>query len=105
MGFSNNIILLRNIISEMRHTLPSNKKLNENLTMRYILSQFRKHQLTDQQYCKANEEMKFMATSYLCYLRSGRLQKKISAEFHGKGERTVSETAKMVGFKLPHDPK
>lgn len=51
------------------------------------------------------EEMDFMAKTFLCYLRSSRLSHEIHDEFHGKGERTVAETARMVGFKLPHDPK
>lgn len=49
--------------------------------------------------------MNFIANSYLCYLRSSRMSQEIHDEFHGKGERTVAETAHMVGFKLPHDPK
>ena len=29
----------------------------------------------------------------------------VQQEFHAKGERTVAQTAKMVGFNLPHEPK
>ena len=31
--------------------------------------------------------------------------KKIHDEYHSKGEKTFEETAKLVGFKLPHDPR
>lgn len=103
MAISQNLTLLRHIISELRHT--SSKPLKDNLTLRYIINQFRKYQTTDQQICKAQEEMKYVASTYLCYLRSSRLHNEINAEFHGKGERTVEQTANMVGFKLPHDPK
>ena len=38
---------------------------------------------------------------YLTYLRSTRQYLKILNEFKGRGERTVLDTAKLVGFKLP----
>lgn len=101
---SGNISLLRQIISELRYALPEGG-LKNNLTLKYIIGQFRKYNTTDQQLCKAKEEIEYIAKTYLCYLRSSRVEKQILEEFHGKGERTVEETAKMVGFKLPHDPK
>lgn len=95
---------IRNIISELRHALPK-ENLKSSLALKYIVGESRKYQMTDEQLCKAKEEMKFMAETYLCYLKSSRLCQQIQEDFHGKGERTVEETAKMVGFKLPHDPK
>ncbi|KAK6639624.1 hypothetical protein RUM43_007897 [Polyplax serrata] len=71
----------------------------------YILTQCYKHQVTDEQVCKAREEMKFLAETYLCYLRSQRLFEEIHRKYQGKGERSIKETAEIVGFKLPHDPK
>ncbi|CAG4929110.1 unnamed protein product [Colias eurytheme] len=72
---------------------------------RYVLSEYRKYQTTDQQLCKAVDEMHFKAKSYCEYLQNSRKYKEINEEFKGKGERSVEETAKMAGFKLPHDPK
>lgn len=95
---------LRNLVSEIRH-ISSEKKLKESLLVQYIVSQFRRHQQTDQQLCKAREEMKFMAQSYLCYLQSQRRYDEIHNQYHSKGERSVRDTADMLGFKLPHDPK
>ena len=46
-----------------------------------------------------------MAETYATYLRSQREWSSVHAEFHAKGERTVRDTARVVGFKLPHDPK
>jgi hypothetical protein len=95
---------LRQIISELRHALPPGL-LKNNLALQYLLSQYRLNKTTSEQLCKAREEMEFMAKTYLCYLRSSRMQQQIHDEFHGKGERSVRETANLVGFKLPHDPK
>ncbi|XP_045498908.1 protein FMC1 homolog [Colias croceus] len=95
---------LRQLLSELRKQ-SSSPKLAENQMARYVLSEYRKYQTTDQQLCKAVDEMHFKAKSYCEYLQNSRIYKEINEEFKGKGERSVEETAKMVGFKLPHDPK
>ncbi|KAL3277205.1 hypothetical protein HHI36_012555 [Cryptolaemus montrouzieri] len=102
--YSEKMSTIRQIISELRKVVPK-ENMKNNLALRYIVNQYKKYQTTDQQLCKAKEEMDFMAKTYLCYLQSSRLCQEIHDEFHSKGERTVEETAKMVGFKLPHDPK
>ncbi|KPJ10112.1 UPF0562 protein C7orf55 [Papilio machaon] len=98
------LVTLRKILSELRKQ-STTKALSENQMAQYILQQYRKHQTTDQQYCKAIDEMHFKAKSYFAYLHNCRKYKEINTEFKGKGERSVEDTARMVGFKLPHDPK
>lgn len=98
------ISTLRQLISEIRY-ISSEKKLHDSLLVKYIMMQFHKYKETDQQLCKAQEEMKFLALSYLCYLQSQRRFEEIHNQYHAKGERSVKETADMVGFKLPKDPK
>ncbi|XP_064072245.1 protein FMC1 homolog [Vanessa tameamea] len=98
------LVTLRQVLSELRKQ-GSTKKLTENQMARYVLSQYRKHQTTDQQLCKAADEMHYKAKTYFEYLHFTRKYKEINSEFKGKGERSVEETARMVGFKLPHDPK
>lgn len=95
---------LRQLISEIRY-FSSEKKLHDSLLVKYLMTQFHKYKETDQQLCKAQEEMKFLASSYHCYLKSQRCYKEICDRYHVKGERSIKETADMVGFKLPHDPK
>lgn len=95
---------LRQLMFEIRY-FNSEKKLSDSLLVRYIMMQFHKYKETDQQLCKAQEEMKFLASSYLCYLQSQRRYKEICDQYHVKGERSIKETADMMGFKLPHDPK
>ena len=83
-------------------------------TLRSILRELRmispdktikKYETTDEQLCKEKDEMHFLAKTYLCYLESSRNYKRINDDYRGAGERSVEDTAKMVGFKLPHDPK
>lgn len=99
-----NIRMLRQLLNEVRQA-SSSGKIRDSPVYRYIMDQFRKYSVTDQQLCKARDEMKFMCNSYLCYLRSSRRYDEITKTFHGRGERSIKETADMVGFKLPHDPK
>lgn len=96
--------LLKTLFSEIRHQ-SSTKKIHSSNLANYILDQSRKHQVTDERLCKAREELKYLGETYACYLRSQRNYADIQKKYHGRGERTVEETANIVGFKLPHDPK
>lgn len=75
------------------------------LAAKYIVDQYRRYETTEQVHCRAKEEMQFTAETYRCYLESTRKLKELNESYRGKGERTVRDTADMVGFKLPHDPK
>lgn len=95
---------LRKLAAEMRK-VSSSSKLRETLPMQYVLRMYRANYETDQQLCKAQEEMNHVANTYRCYLESSRQFQQIFNDYRGKGERSVAETASLVGFKLPHDPK
>lgn len=95
---------LRSLLHELRVTSPNNCIKNSGAA-KYITSQFRKYETTDEQLCKVKDEMSFLAKTYLCYLQSSRKHREINADYKGAGEKTVEQTATMVGFKLPHDPK
>lgn len=97
--------LYKSLLNELRLSSPSGRLNKDGLLFKYITNQFEKHQTTDQTHCKAREEMQFLGETYLCYLRSLRKYTEIANEYKGKGERSIKETADMVGFKLPHDPK
>lgn len=97
--------LYRSLLNELRLNSPSGCLNKDSSAFKYITNQFQKHQTTDQTLCKAKEEMRFLGETYLCYLRSLRRYADIQKEYKGKGERSIKETANMVGFKLPHDPK
>uniref|UniRef100_A0A182UGT8 SRR1 domain-containing protein n=1 Tax=Anopheles melas TaxID=34690 RepID=A0A182UGT8_9DIPT len=75
------------------------------LASKYITDQYRRFETTEQQHCRAKEELQFTAETYRCYLESLRKLKDLNESYRGKGERSIRDTADMVGFKLPHDPK
>lgn len=97
--------LYRSLLNELKLSSPGGRLNKDSLAFKYITNQFQKYQTTDQTLCKARDEMKFLGETYLCYLSSLRKLSDIQKEYKGKGERSVKETADMVGFKLPHDPK
>lgn len=96
--------VLRSLLRELRLSSP-NKNIKESPAAKYVLQQYKKYNTTDQQLCKAKDEMLYLGNTYLCYLQSLRKYIAINEDYKGAGERTVEATAKMVGFKLPHDPK
>lgn len=95
---------LRMLLRELRLAAPDGN-IKDSLASKYILDQYKKFATTDQQLCKAREEAKFLGETYLTYLVSRRRYEELYKEYHGRGERSVRETANIVGFKLPHDPK
>lgn len=104
MAVNTNLRTLRQLASELR-ILSVSGKVKDAPAIQYIVDQYKRFKVTDQQLCKAQEEMRYMSETYLCYLRSSRKFMELHTHYKGKGERTTGETANLVGFKLPHDPK
>merc|ERR1712215_612125 len=85
--------------------MPEGTKIQQLQPTSYIFGLYRKNATTQEQYCKHQEEMTFMAETYLTYLSAQRAWYGVQQEYHAKGERSVAQTAKIVGFNLPHEPK
>lgn len=95
---------LRALLQELRFANPC-ACIKDSLAAQYILAQYKKFCTTDQQLCKARDEALFLGQTYLTYMSSLRKYNELHKEYRGKGERSVKETADMVGFKLPTDPE
>uniref|UniRef100_A0A8D0C5R6 Protein FMC1 homolog n=1 Tax=Salvator merianae TaxID=96440 RepID=A0A8D0C5R6_SALMN len=70
----------------------------------YLRDAFRAHKVTSEKLCRAQHDLHFQAATYLCLLRSVREHLALHKEYHGKGERSMEETAGLVGLKLPRQP-
>ena len=70
--------------------------------MKYMIEMYRKHDVTDQRVCRPQHELNYLAQTYLAYINSSIHYKQIYDKFYSKGERTVEQTARMVGFQLPN---
>lgn len=101
---SSNTKLLRKLISELRYLSYSGKASQAPITEK-IIELHRKFQVTDLQLCKARDEMKYIANTYAMYLQGQRKYKELIHTYNAGQERSVKETADLVGFKLPQDPK
>ena len=95
---------LRRLLNELRVSSPTGS-IKDTLIAKYIVAQFQKYKTTDQQLCKDKEEMHYLGQTYLCYLKSLRQYKDINTYYKGHGDRSAKDTAHLVGFKMPDEPK
>ncbi|XP_055930458.1 protein FMC1 homolog [Argiope bruennichi] len=93
--------ILRGISHELRRANPNLKPVSQTTAFSYLINEYRKHQVTEKRTCKSAEELSTMAKTYLCYLQSLRENQELIDRYHSHGERSVEETAKLVGFSLP----
>ncbi|XP_038078301.1 protein FMC1 homolog [Patiria miniata] len=90
--------LLRSLLRELREV--KNSSPRNTMAYGYLMDQFRKNQVTSEKYCKEHNEMLHQAQTYLCLLRSTREHEALQAVYR-RGERTVAESANLVGLQLP----
>ncbi|XP_029778656.1 protein FMC1 homolog [Suricata suricatta] len=96
---------LRGLLRELRHmNAATGRSYRDTAAYRYLVKAFRAHRVTSEKLCRAQHELHFQAATYLCLLRSIREHVALHQEFHGKGERSVEESAGLVGLKLPQQP-
>lgn len=95
--------VLRSLARELRY-FTSNGKLLHRPLIQWILSEYRSNQVTSAQYCRGPDEMIWVADAYLQYVRAQRVCRELTIQ-HQKCEKTVQETADMIGFKLPPKPE
>lgn len=72
-----------------------------NPLLKYMLNEYRKHQVTDEQICRANHELQFIGETYLTYLNSSRRLLELRQKY-SRGEKNVEDAAKTVGLSLPN---
>jgi len=79
-------------------SLVSQEPITSTLEGQYLMSEYR-------QFFQAGEKIANVlyceSLYYLCLLNSQRITRAIHVRYKGAGERSVEETAGLVGFKLP----
>ncbi|XP_071982986.1 protein FMC1 homolog [Engystomops pustulosus] len=93
----------RNLLRVVRQTCGGDR-YRKTIAYKFIQEQFRKHQVTSEKLCLAQQELHFQASTYLCLLESVRNHLIFHEEYHGKGENSFEEVAGLVGFKMPQQP-
>lgn len=66
-----------------------------------MLNLLRANQVTEKRFCRPKDHYKYFADTYLTYLRSTRLQDEITRKYFTKGERSIEDSARLVGLELP----
>ncbi|XP_037572816.1 protein FMC1 homolog isoform X2 [Dermacentor silvarum] len=94
------LALIRAVIQELRRNLPQ-KPVRSTLAARYLLSEARKHQTTEKRLCRAHQELQAKMDTYCTYLASSRKAKALHLQYHARGERSVEESAHLVGLSVP----
>jgi len=94
--------LLRNLYRELRQTLnPTQTAVPSTQTWKYIVKTVREPPNSEEEI----SNLQTIGQTYLSYLRNTRLYLELLSKYKGKGERSIQDTATMVGFKLPNEPK
>ena len=60
--------------------------------------------MSENRYCRQPGAATVDAETYLTLLRSSRVHRDLVEEYHGKGERSIKQSAELVGLKLPEQP-
>ncbi|VDD90112.1 unnamed protein product [Enterobius vermicularis] len=92
------IPIIRAIFSEYRHA-DSNFSSTKPV-VKFIMGELRYHRLTQRVLCKAPNEMEHLASTYRHYLQSIRKLIELEQKYQG-GERSIEESAHLVGLELP----
>ena len=66
-----------------------------------MLALMRDNQVTERRFCRPQDHYKYFAKTYHTYLRSCRCQDEITQKYFNKEERSIKESAKLVGLELP----
>lgn len=69
--------------------------------MRHMINLMRENQITEKRFCRPKDHYKYFAETYLTYLRSSRMEDELVQKYFNKGERSVEDSAKLVGLRLP----
>ncbi|CAD5115787.1 DgyrCDS4729 [Dimorphilus gyrociliatus] len=93
------VAVLKSLFRELQ--LSNKKPLKENPVYIYAMEQTRKHQVTGMKFCRERDELFHVTDTYRCLLHSVRKHEELIERYKGAGERTIEESANIVGLGLP----
>ncbi|KAJ8036546.1 Protein FMC1-like [Holothuria leucospilota] len=96
------LMVLRGLIRELRYVKPEHSPRNL-MAYQHIMEQYRSNQVTSEKVCRAQQELLHKAKTYLSLLQGIREHEALQEEFKGR-ERTVEDSARLVGLQLPKTP-
>ncbi|CAI4225885.1 unnamed protein product [Auanema sp. JU1783] len=90
--------VFRQVVSELRKV--DKTFCSKSPQYKYLNDQMREHQVTQRLFSKASNEVEQVTHLYATYLSSTRRLAELEAKYKG-GEKTIEESAKLVGLALP----
>lgn len=87
--------MFRAILRELSMSTPQIEARNNSVWL-YIKDTLRQGKRPHEQYLRTLQ-------TFLYYIQSSRLHRDLLSTYQGKGERTVEESAKLVGLSLPQE--
>ncbi len=78
-------------------------KTNATHFQKLLRSEFRQNSVSDSKYCLQKNELFFLGNAYETYLSSTQKTLFLYSKYC-KGERSIEESARIVGLKLPKTP-
>lgn len=100
--------ILRSLYRELRPSVNDPQKhVYQTQLWRYIVGLCRacKNQPSSSLREDVQRNLEQTGRSYVLYLQGTREYFRISDEYKGAGERTADDTAKLLGFKMPNEPR
>ena len=105
MDRSSTLSLLRQLYRELRRTRSMGQKhVYDSSHWKHIVSTVRNSKNVEPSHEQV-QRLRTLGQNYLQYLRSSRMYTEILEKYKGKGERDPGDLAKILGFRMPHEPK
>lgn len=98
--YVDSLCTLRAIRHELNRLFQKNST-SKDVSVKHIINLFRDNQVTERRYCRPAGHYKYFADTYLTYLKSSRLQDELTSKYFNKGDRSIADSAKLVGLELP----
>lgn len=100
--YADNLLLFRSIQRELKHLCHKSAGVKDDAATRYMLNVMRGKQAIEGRPSRPQGHYKYLAENYLIYLRSSRQQDELVKKYFNKGDRSVEDSARLVGLKLPN---
>lgn len=75
--------------------------ITKDASLRHMVNLMRENQVTEKRFCRPQDHYKYFAETYLTYLKSSRMEGELVSKYFNKGERSIKDSARLVGLELP----
>jgi hypothetical protein len=92
--------LYKNLYRQVKISQPPTNQIGFESIRDVLRNEFRQNIVSDSRYCLKKNEMYFLGNAYFTYLESTKQTLDLYARYC-RGERSIEDSARIVGLKLP----